>query len=615
MFDGVYVVGRAKRARLLRGLLAVSTVAAAFLAPTVASGATPLWQTPLEVPNTATLNVFGNGATTAVSCSSSGQCAAAGYYLDGTGSQQAFVANEVNGVWQNAEAIPGTIALNGSGSASVTALSCTAPGYCSVGGNYYDGSGNYQGFVADEVGGVWQNAVEVPGTAALNFGNGEVSNLSCAAPGDCSAAGYYADSSGNQQGFVADEVNGVWQNAVEIPGTATLNINGDALVNGLSCTAPGDCSVGGNYYDNLDNQQVFVADEVNGVWQNAVEVPGTAALNANGYAQVGGLSCYSAGNCSVGGFYHDSLGRRQVFVANEVNGAWQSAIEVPGTATLNLGGYAEVDGLSCASAGVCAAVGTYVTGSHQTQVFVANEVNGVWGAATDVSAMPGGPGLTIVEDLAIACVAGGCVITGNYLDAHFNFQPFSVLEVNGVLSTAAQIPVTATLDPNGVSQAIALSCSADGYCVLGGSYGFSVDPDAFVVNGQLSFAAPPSNLVVNESPGSLVATWTGGAGATSYTCTLLYGFVEPSTFTEVVLTPSCAFYGLNPAADYGVSVVANVGSSESIPLVGYAVYPKYAAGTSGSRPAITTIICVKGVQVREVRGRNPRCPAGFRKVG
>ena len=513
MFDGVYVVGRAKRTRLLRGLLAVSTVAAAFLAPTVASGATTTWQTPLEVPNTATLNVFGNGATTAVSCSSSGQCAAAGYYLDGSDNQQVFVANEVDGVWQSAEAVPGTV-----------------------------------------------YTVSQPG----------------------------------------------------------LNVNGYAQVSSLSCASAGFCSVGGIYTDSFGDQQVFVANEVGGVWQNAEAIPGTAninGLNVNGYAQVNSLSCASTGFCSVGGFYIDGSHDQQAFVANEVNGVWQNAIEVPGTSALNFGGRAQVWDLSCASAGVCAVVGSYENSSHQTQVFVANETNGVWGAATHVTGIPGGIDPVIARYLAIACVVGGCVITGNFIDVNFNYQPFSVLEVNGVFSTPVEVPVTAALNPYGQSQAMVLSCSADGYCVLGGSYGFGGDPDAFVVNGQLSFAAPPSNLVVNESPGSLVATWTGGAGATSYTCTLLYDFVEPSTFTEVVLTPSCAFYGLNPAADYGVSVVANVGSSESTPLVGYAVYPKYAAGTSGSRPAITTIICVRGVQVREVRGRNPRCPAGYRKVG
>jgi hypothetical protein len=60
----------------------------------------------------------------------------------------------------------------------------------------------------------------------------------------------------------------------------------------------------------------FVASEVAGTWQAAVEVPGTAALNAGGHAQVNSVSCGSAGNCSAGGVYTDSSGHGQGFTAS-----------------------------------------------------------------------------------------------------------------------------------------------------------------------------------------------------------------------------------------------------------------------------------------------------------
>ena len=70
----------------------------------------------------------------------------------------------------------------------------------------------------------------------------------------------------------------------------------------------------------------------------------------------------SAGNCSAGGYYSDSSGHNQAFVVSEVNGSWQTAIEVRGTAALNKGGGAEVNSVSCAPGGSCVAGGTY--GSH-----------------------------------------------------------------------------------------------------------------------------------------------------------------------------------------------------------------------------------------------------------
>src|SRR5262249_16448304 len=58
-------------------------------------------------------------------------------------------------------------------------------------------------------------------------------------------------------------------------------------------------------------------------WGNAIEVPGTAALNAGGTAVVTSVSCPSAGNCTAGGQYADKSGiSAQAFVADEVNGTW-----------------------------------------------------------------------------------------------------------------------------------------------------------------------------------------------------------------------------------------------------------------------------------------------------
>src|SRR5262245_59263383 len=56
-----------------------------------------------------------------------------------------------------------------------------------------------------------------------------------------------------------------------------------------------------------------------GTWHSAIEVPGTAALNRDGLAEVDSVSCGSAGNCVAGGSYYDGSGVVQAFVASEVN--------------------------------------------------------------------------------------------------------------------------------------------------------------------------------------------------------------------------------------------------------------------------------------------------------
>jgi hypothetical protein len=204
---------------------------------------------------------------------------------------------------------------------------------------------------------------EVPGTAALNKGGkAEINSVSCASAGNCSAGGDFEDGTGNEQAFVVSETNGSWRQAEEAPGTAALNEGGEALVDSVSCASAGNCSAGGYYQDGSDNTQAFVVSQTDGTWHEAEEVPGTAALNKGGKAEVNSVSCASAGNCGAGGYYTDGSGAQQAFVVGEVSGTWHQAEEVPGSAALSKGGAAEVNSVSCASAGNCGAGGSYAAG-------------------------------------------------------------------------------------------------------------------------------------------------------------------------------------------------------------------------------------------------------------
>jgi hypothetical protein len=115
-----------------------------------------------------------------------------------------------------------------------------------------------------------------------------------------------------------------------------------------------------------------VASEKNGVWRKAVKVPGTAALNAGDTASLYRVSCGGVGECAGGGYYKDGGGHYQAFVVSEERGVWRKAVEVPGTAALNVGGSAAVNGFSCSGIGDCAAVGSYMDGSAHFQGFVVN---------------------------------------------------------------------------------------------------------------------------------------------------------------------------------------------------------------------------------------------------
>jgi hypothetical protein len=54
-----------------------------------------------------------------------------------------------------------------------------------------------------------------------------------------------------------------------------------------------------------------------GVWGNAEQVPGLAALSQGGSSDLRSVSCGSAGNCSAGGNYAVNTSHQQAFVVSE----------------------------------------------------------------------------------------------------------------------------------------------------------------------------------------------------------------------------------------------------------------------------------------------------------
>jgi hypothetical protein len=442
------------------------------------------WGNAAEVPGSGTLNAGGLAEVRSVSCGSAGNCSAGGSYLDGSGNTQAFVVNETNGTWGNAVEVPGSASLNADGLADVSSVSCASAGNCSAGGSYADASGNEQSFVVNETNSTWGKAVEVPGTPGLSVGVGAgVTSVSCASAANCSAGGFYTDASGRQQPFVVSETNSSWGNAIEVPGSGTLNAGGYGGTYSVSCGSVGNCSAGGFYTDGSGHFQAFVVNQANGAWGKAVEVPGTPALNAGGNAEVDEVSCASAGNCSAGGSYTDGSGHAQAFVVNETNGTWENAVEVPGMPTLNAGS-AAIHSVSCGSAGNCSAGGFYTDGSGHFQAFVVNQANGAWGKAVEV---PGTPALNAggnaeVDEVSCAS-AGNCSAGGSYADSSNIAQVFVVSETNGVWGSAIEVPGSGALNLGGGAGLTSMSCPSVGNCSAGGSYADrSHNQQAFVVN-------------------------------------------------------------------------------------------------------------------------------------
>ncbi|HEY2353292.1 MAG TPA: PASTA domain-containing protein [Gaiellaceae bacterium] len=408
-----------------------------------------------------------HGSVQSISCAAAGECAAGGGYRQGR-RHEAFVVSERNGTWGDGSAVPGIDALSSRINARVDAISCATPGECAAGGYYTDDSGYQQVFVASKTNDHWRNAIAVPGAAVLNTGGiARVSSTSCPAPRECAAGGYYTDDSGDRQAFVVSETNGTWGSAIAVPGTAAtggLAYIPAAGVTSISCAAPGECAAGGSYRKG-SLHEAFVVSEKNGSWGTAIEVPGTATLNT-GDAVVASISCAAVGECAAGGYYTDGYGDRQAFVVSEANAVWGTATAMPGTEPPETGGQSDVKTISCAAVGECAAGGSYTDSGGDLHGFVAGETGGTWGTAVTVQGDS-----TIARVESISCASPGeCAAGGQYYGADdLFFHAFVVSETDGVWGDAIDVPGTVA-QRWGVPDVGTVSCPEAGECAAGGYF-------------------------------------------------------------------------------------------------------------------------------------------------
>ena len=159
----------------------------------------------------------------------------------------------------------------------ITSVSCASAGECSAVGNYTDGSDHQQGLLLSESGGTWSAGVEATLPAGAGSEPGvHLPSVSCASAGNCSAVGYYIDSSENRQGLLLSESGGTWSTGVKatLPGDAGSDPH--VSLYSVSCALAGDCSAVGNYFDVGDAdssgyQQGLLLSESGGTWSTGVK--------------------------------------------------------------------------------------------------------------------------------------------------------------------------------------------------------------------------------------------------------------------------------------------------------------------------------------------------------
>lgn len=438
------------------------------------------WGAPQEVPGLAALVGTGTAQLTSVSCASPGNCGAGGYYARSSVSE-AFVVSQVNGVWGRAMVVPGIVALSHGRGSQLTSVSCASPGNCSAGGSYTTGIYSpggavmYSAFEVSEVDGRWGTAREVSGVATLDGGRrAALTSVSCASAGNCSAGGYYSPApTGHTAGFVVSQIAGVWGNARAVRPMPAIGQ--------VSCATAGNCGAAGGH----------VLSQVGGVWGIAQAV--APAASSFGRANMTLASCASPGNCTAGG---QGMKEARAVVASEVNGVWGSARQIPGAQKLMAKSKSSLlSSVSCAVPGTCLAGGyafrSVPQGSSTREygvAFVAAQRNGAWSAAQPVPGLGklSRAGFSLVS--AVSCAAPGrCEIAGAYTTSDYNPDGLSGPDqvfVDGEIDGSWDVPadVTSVLGNDGTALITSLSCPAVGMCTAVGYYFRKDQQRAFVMS-------------------------------------------------------------------------------------------------------------------------------------
>lgn len=567
------VIARARRTVVVSLLLAL-LVGVSPMASPIAGAASPpgTFSSPSMLPNLVALGATTFSQVQAVSCTGDGDCVAVGIY--GGDRSQGFIDVETNSVWAPAMDLPGAASLGVTGS-GFTSLSCSSTGNCAAGGFYNTAqfsAGSYLAFVVDEVNGVWQSAEMAPGTASLAPGSqAQVVTISCPSDGNCSLGGFVSNSNDQAVAFVADQVDGTWQSATPLTDVDLSGYtNPQATISSISCTSAGNCVAGGYGWSGLDRYQDqiggagFIVTEDAGVWSAPVALSGIVTTSGSNLSQINTVSCPTSTDCVIGGTYYDGH-EYQAFVASDLDGTLGSTIEVPGTAALNAFSEAQVVAASCTASDACTIAGTYsgTAGNGLSQTFVDSEVAGTWGTAVQIpeetSDLEAATQLTSLSCSSPGnCVVGGWIGDGGQLEA-----PYVDEQSGGEWSTLQRVAGEDTQNAQ-ASSLPGAACVPDGSCELGGYIQGMTGWYAIVVAyGPASSPAPqaPSNVVAAPGDASAAVTWTapssdGDSPITSYTATASPGG-EACTWTTGPLT--CTVSGLSNGEPYTFTVTATNG--------------------------------------------------------
>lgn len=311
---------------------------------------------------------------TSISCPSTGACSATGKFDDVNGRTRIFTTSRVGGVWEQALPMAFVPSVQSSYvNAEPSAITCTTAGNCALVGRFLNSSFDDEAFVVGSTNGVWGDAQAVsfpPNIHDPFTHNDRLDAVACASPGSCTAVGRFRNTSGDLEAFSISSVGGVWSTANPIsfpPNSQTAQLR--SRLNGVSCPTPLDCIAVGEFRNQSGERQAFHVSFSNGNWNTAspISIP-TNIQNSPQDSTARLVDCTTSEGCLVTGTFDDSNGNTRTFSTFFVDGIWTAAsfpaYPISGSP---YGGF--IDSIDCPMIGNCAAVGSFQDSASNREAF------------------------------------------------------------------------------------------------------------------------------------------------------------------------------------------------------------------------------------------------------
>ena len=239
-----------------------------------------------------------------VACVSASECWAAGSNDDTNGVGQTLTERWDGTSWTIVDS------PNPSGSDSLQAVTCASPSQpeeCWAVGETVTDRGRAQTLVEQWDGAVW-SLVSSPNSGNYN----DLLGVTCTSQADCWAVGFYSGVT-NDQTLIEHWNGGVWA-IVSSPNTSTMQ---DNYLNAVACASASDCSAVGYHANSTGGFQTLIEQWGGNFW-TIVSSPNPSGAQDS---ELRGVTCVSAAQCWVAGYYASSSGPPQTLAER-----WQGAV-------------------------------------------------------------------------------------------------------------------------------------------------------------------------------------------------------------------------------------------------------------------------------------------------